>query len=194
MPVLSLKLTGGLKSGILMMLNLCDTPGPKAAIRMLIPKDFFIFPEEHSGSEVCSFLSFFSIPTAGQVVGLYSRFDVIVSVCGDTYGGGGAVLQGGCGMGTNGTTLCKCVRVHSPGCSLSDEVDARLFSLSQHLAAQQTYNHLDMSVGEALRQRTLCLEGVLSCQPHESLGEVIDRIAREQVPCTLLGTPLTQMA
>ncbi|CAO2625008.1 5'-AMP-activated protein kinase subunit gamma-3 [Lemmus lemmus] len=50
-----------------------------------------------------------------------------------------------------------------------------------HLAAQQTYNHLDMSVGEALRQRTLCLEGVLSCQPHESLGEVIDRIAREQV-------------
>ncbi|XP_004674341.1 PREDICTED: 5'-AMP-activated protein kinase subunit gamma-3 isoform X1 [Condylura cristata] len=64
---------------------------------------------------------------AGQVVGLYSRFDVI------------------------------------------------------HLAAQQTYNHLDMSVGEALRQRTLCLEGVLSCQPHESLGEVIDRIAREQV-------------
>nr|XP_020011244.1 5'-AMP-activated protein kinase subunit gamma-3 [Castor canadensis] len=64
---------------------------------------------------------------SGQVVGLYSRFDVI------------------------------------------------------HLAAQQTYNHLDMSVGEALRQRTLCLEGVLSCQPHESLGDVIDRIAREQV-------------
>ncbi|KAK2497530.1 hypothetical protein MC885_009743 [Smutsia gigantea] len=64
---------------------------------------------------------------AGQVVGLYSRFDVI------------------------------------------------------HLAARQTYNHLDISVGEALKQRTLCLEGVLSCQPHESLGEVIDRIAREQV-------------
>ncbi|KAM5229146.1 5'-AMP-activated protein kinase subunit gamma-3 [Ctenodactylus gundi] len=64
---------------------------------------------------------------SGQVVGLYSRFDVI------------------------------------------------------HLAAQKTYNHLDMSVGEALRQRTLCLEGVLSCQPHETLGEVIDRIAQEQV-------------
>ncbi|XP_002712528.1 5'-AMP-activated protein kinase subunit gamma-3 [Oryctolagus cuniculus] len=67
------------------------------------------------------------INESGQVVGLYSRFDVI------------------------------------------------------HLAAQQTYNHLDMSVGEALRQRTVCLEGVLSCQPHETLGEVIDRIAREQV-------------
>ncbi|KAF6115671.1 protein kinase AMP-activated non-catalytic subunit gamma 3 [Phyllostomus discolor] len=63
----------------------------------------------------------------GQVVGLYSRFDVI------------------------------------------------------HLAAQHTYNHLDMSVGEALRQRTLCLEGVLSCQPEEALEEVIDRIVREQV-------------
>ncbi|KAM9248573.1 5'-AMP-activated protein kinase subunit gamma-3 [Dugong dugon] len=67
------------------------------------------------------------INESGQVVGLYSRFDVI------------------------------------------------------HLAAQQTYNRLDMSVGEALRQRTLCLEGVLSCQPHESLGEVIDRIVQEQV-------------
>ncbi|KAM5267343.1 5'-AMP-activated protein kinase subunit gamma-3 isoform 2-T2 [Hipposideros larvatus] len=64
---------------------------------------------------------------AGQVVGLYSRFDVV------------------------------------------------------HLAAQQTYNHLDMSVGEALRKRTLCLEGVLSCLPEESLGEVIDRIVQEQV-------------
>lgn len=56
---------------------------------------------------------------------------------------------------------------------------------AQHLAAQHTYNHLDMSVGEALRQRTLCLEGVLSCQPKENLGEVIDRIVREQVPYAL---------
>ncbi|XP_060008067.1 5'-AMP-activated protein kinase subunit gamma-3 isoform X2 [Lagenorhynchus albirostris] len=64
---------------------------------------------------------------SGQVVGLYSRFDVI------------------------------------------------------HLAAQQTYNHLDVSVGEALRRRTLCLEKVVSCQPHETLGEVIDRIVQEQV-------------
>ncbi|ELK17199.1 5'-AMP-activated protein kinase subunit gamma-3 [Pteropus alecto] len=67
------------------------------------------------------------INETGQVVGLYSRFDVI------------------------------------------------------HLAAQQTYNHLDMSVAEALRQRTLCMEGVLSCQPEESLEEVINRIVREQV-------------
>ncbi|XP_075789071.1 5'-AMP-activated protein kinase subunit gamma-3 isoform X2 [Pelodiscus sinensis] len=67
------------------------------------------------------------VNAAGQVVGLYSRFDVI------------------------------------------------------HLAAQKTYNHLDMSVREALARRSLCLEGVLTCRPHETLGTVIDRIAKEQV-------------
>lgn len=72
--------------------------------------------------------------------------------------------------------------------------DMALASLPQHLAAQQTYNHLDMSVGEALKQRTLCLEGVLSCQPHESLGEVIDRIAREQVPRAPSYMPPARMA
>ncbi|XP_053327150.1 5'-AMP-activated protein kinase subunit gamma-3 [Spea bombifrons] len=64
---------------------------------------------------------------SGQVVGLYSRFDVI------------------------------------------------------HLAAQKVYNNLDISVGDALRLRSLCLEGVLMCYPHETLEVVIDRIVREQV-------------
>ncbi|XP_074857636.1 5'-AMP-activated protein kinase subunit gamma-3 isoform X2 [Carettochelys insculpta] len=50
-----------------------------------------------------------------------------------------------------------------------------------HLAAQKIYNHLDMSVGEALNRRTVCLEGVLTCYPHETMGDVIDRIAKEQV-------------
>ncbi|NWR50738.1 AAKG3 kinase, partial [Regulus satrapa] len=67
------------------------------------------------------------INDAGQVVGLYSRFDVI------------------------------------------------------HLAAQKTYNNLDMSVREALQQRSVCLEGVLTCYPHEPLEDIIDRIAKEQV-------------
>ncbi|NXX76501.1 AAKG3 kinase, partial [Urocolius indicus] len=67
------------------------------------------------------------INDAGQVVGLYSRFDVI------------------------------------------------------HLAAQKTYNNLDISVREALRQRSICLEGVLTCYPHESMEDVIDRMAEEQV-------------
>uniref|UniRef100_A0A8D0HDZ0 Protein kinase AMP-activated non-catalytic subunit gamma 3 n=1 Tax=Sphenodon punctatus TaxID=8508 RepID=A0A8D0HDZ0_SPHPU len=64
---------------------------------------------------------------AGEVVGLYSRFDVI------------------------------------------------------HLAAQKSYNNLDISVGESLKQRTVCLEGVLTCHPYETMEDVIDRIAKEQV-------------
>ncbi|KAL9848348.1 LOW QUALITY PROTEIN: 5'-AMP-activated protein kinase subunit gamma-3 [Geothlypis trichas] len=67
------------------------------------------------------------INDSGQVVGLYSRFDVI------------------------------------------------------HLAAQKTYNNLDISVREALRQRSVCLEGVLTCYPHEPMEDIIDRIAKEQV-------------
>lgn len=83
------------------------------------------------------------------------------------------------------------LRVRSPAEGLTHMA---LPSLPQHLAAQQTYNHLDISVGEALRQRTLCLEGVLSCQPQESLGEVIDRIAREQVPPASPSAPPTHTA
>uniref|UniRef100_A0A663N037 Protein kinase AMP-activated non-catalytic subunit gamma 3 n=1 Tax=Athene cunicularia TaxID=194338 RepID=A0A663N037_ATHCN len=47
--------------------------------------------------------------------------------------------------------------------------------------AQKTYNNLDISVREALRQRTICLEGVLTCYPHETMEDVIDRMAKEQV-------------
>ncbi|OCT61002.1 hypothetical protein XELAEV_18047028mg [Xenopus laevis] len=64
---------------------------------------------------------------SGQVVGLYSRFDVI------------------------------------------------------HLAAQKIYNNLNISVRDALRLRSLSIEGVLMCYPHESLEVVIDRIVREQI-------------
>ncbi|XP_009323137.1 PREDICTED: 5'-AMP-activated protein kinase subunit gamma-3-like [Pygoscelis adeliae] len=76
---------------------------------------------------------------AGQVVGLYSRFDVI------------------------------------------------------HLAAQKTYNNLDISVREALRQRTICLEGVLTCYPHETMEDIIDRIAKEQPPRPLPALPVMRL-
>lgn len=55
------------------------------------------------------------------------------------------------------------------------------FHHPQHLAAQKSYNNLDISVGEALKQRSVCLEGVLTCYPFETMGEIIDRIAKEQV-------------
>ncbi|XP_054826829.1 5'-AMP-activated protein kinase subunit gamma-3 [Eublepharis macularius] len=50
-----------------------------------------------------------------------------------------------------------------------------------HLAAQKSYNNLDISVGEALKQRSVCLEGVLTCHPYETMEVIIDRIAKEQV-------------
>ncbi|XP_060118439.1 5'-AMP-activated protein kinase subunit gamma-3 [Heteronotia binoei] len=50
-----------------------------------------------------------------------------------------------------------------------------------HLAAQKSYNNLDISVGEALKQRSICLEGVLTCHPYETMEDIIDRIAKEQV-------------
>ncbi|XP_040214051.1 5'-AMP-activated protein kinase subunit gamma-3 [Rana temporaria] len=90
----------------------------------------------HESSSIYSALEIFverrvsALPVvneAGQVVGLYSRFDVI------------------------------------------------------HLAAQKIYNNLDITVGEALRRRSLSLEGVLMCYPHETLETVIDRIVKEQV-------------
>ncbi|XP_007419876.1 5'-AMP-activated protein kinase subunit gamma-3 [Python bivittatus] len=50
-----------------------------------------------------------------------------------------------------------------------------------HLAAQKSYNNLDISVGEALKQRLVCIEGVLTCHPYETLEDIIDRIVKEQV-------------
>ncbi|KAH0621222.1 hypothetical protein JD844_022300, partial [Phrynosoma platyrhinos] len=50
-----------------------------------------------------------------------------------------------------------------------------------HLAAQKSYNNLDISVGEALKQRSVCLEGVLTCHSYEKMEDIIDRIAKEQV-------------
>ncbi|XP_064419932.1 5'-AMP-activated protein kinase subunit gamma-1 isoform X2 [Latimeria chalumnae] len=50
-----------------------------------------------------------------------------------------------------------------------------------NLAAQKTYNNLNISMREALLQRSQCIEGVLKCYPQETLETIIDRIAKEQV-------------
>ncbi|XP_041116402.1 5'-AMP-activated protein kinase subunit gamma-3-like [Polyodon spathula] len=50
-----------------------------------------------------------------------------------------------------------------------------------NLAAQKSYNNLDMPVKDSLHGRLHCLEGVLKCYPHETLEIIIDRIARAQV-------------
>ncbi|XP_032412493.1 5'-AMP-activated protein kinase subunit gamma-1 isoform X1 [Xiphophorus hellerii] len=50
-----------------------------------------------------------------------------------------------------------------------------------NLAAQKTYNNLDMTMEEAIRGRTCCVEGVMKCYPDESLETVIDRIVKAEV-------------
>ncbi|XP_075870086.1 5'-AMP-activated protein kinase subunit gamma-3b isoform X2 [Nelusetta ayraudi] len=50
-----------------------------------------------------------------------------------------------------------------------------------NLAAQKSYNQLNMSMREALASRACCMEGVLKCYRHETLETVIDRIAKAEV-------------
>ncbi|XP_041856919.1 5'-AMP-activated protein kinase subunit gamma-3b [Melanotaenia boesemani] len=50
-----------------------------------------------------------------------------------------------------------------------------------NLAAQKTYNHLNMTMREAVASRSCWVEGVLKCYPHETLETIIDRIAKAEV-------------
>ncbi|KAJ8255838.1 hypothetical protein COCON_G00197020 [Conger conger] len=50
-----------------------------------------------------------------------------------------------------------------------------------NLAAQKNYNHLNMTMQEAVQGRACCVEGVLKCYPYETLETIIDRIAKAEV-------------
>ncbi|XP_064185529.1 5'-AMP-activated protein kinase subunit gamma-1-like isoform X3 [Anguilla rostrata] len=50
-----------------------------------------------------------------------------------------------------------------------------------NLAAQKSYNNLDITMREALRGRVCYVEGVIKCYPHETLEVVIDRIVEAKV-------------
>ncbi|KAG7241002.1 hypothetical protein INR49_026032 [Caranx melampygus] len=50
-----------------------------------------------------------------------------------------------------------------------------------NLAAQKSYNNLDMTMQEAIRRRTCFVEGVIKCYPYESLETIIDRIVKAEV-------------
>lgn len=52
---------------------------------------------------------------------------------------------------------------------------------SQNLAAQRTYNHLDMTMEEAIRRRMGFVEGVIKCYPDETLDTIIERIVNAKV-------------
>ncbi|XP_029695519.1 5'-AMP-activated protein kinase subunit gamma-1 isoform X2 [Takifugu rubripes] len=50
-----------------------------------------------------------------------------------------------------------------------------------NLAAQRTYNHLDMTMQEAIRRRVGFVEGVIKCYPDETLDTIIERIVNAKV-------------
>uniref|UniRef100_A0A3P8S2D2 Protein kinase, AMP-activated, gamma 3a non-catalytic subunit n=1 Tax=Amphiprion percula TaxID=161767 RepID=A0A3P8S2D2_AMPPE len=50
-----------------------------------------------------------------------------------------------------------------------------------NLAAQKTYNNLDMSMQEAVRRRTCYVEGVIKCYSDETLETIICRIVTAEV-------------
>lgn len=50
-----------------------------------------------------------------------------------------------------------------------------------NLAAQKSYNDLEVEMSEALRRRTCYVEGVVKCFPHETLDTIIQRIIEKEV-------------
>lgn len=56
-----------------------------------------------------------------------------------------------------------------------------LFAPRQNLAAQKSYNNLDMTMREAIRRRPCFVEGVIKCYPDETLDTIIDRIVKAEV-------------
>ncbi|XP_061571420.1 5'-AMP-activated protein kinase subunit gamma-1 isoform X2 [Cololabis saira] len=50
-----------------------------------------------------------------------------------------------------------------------------------NLAAQKTYNNLDITMHEAVRRRSGYVEGVIKCHPDETFETIIDRIVKAEV-------------
>uniref|UniRef100_A0A3P8YNQ5 CBS domain-containing protein n=1 Tax=Esox lucius TaxID=8010 RepID=A0A3P8YNQ5_ESOLU len=50
-----------------------------------------------------------------------------------------------------------------------------------NLAAEKTYNNLDITVTQALRHRSQYFEGVMKCNRHETLETIVDRIVKAEV-------------
>lgn len=51
----------------------------------------------------------------------------------------------------------------------------------QNLAAEKTYNNLDVSVTKALQHRSHYFEGVLKCYLYETLETIINRLVEAEV-------------
>lgn len=51
----------------------------------------------------------------------------------------------------------------------------------QNLAAEKTYNNLDLTVTQALKHRSQYFEGVMKCNKLETLETIVDRIVKAEV-------------
>lgn len=63
----------------------------------------------------------------------------------------------------------------------------------KNLAAEKTYNNLDISVTQALKHRSQYFEGVMKCHKMETMETIVDRIVKAEVrvTCTFLFLSLT---
>ena len=55
------------------------------------------------------------------------------------------------------------------------------FSSNQNLAAEKTYNNLDVTIDEAMKSRRQGFEGVSTCKKTEKLSSVMARIVKAEV-------------
>lgn len=60
----------------------------------------------------------------------------------------------------------------------------------QNLAAEKTYNNLDITVTQALQHRSQYFEGVVKCSMLETLETIVDRIVKAEVSLPLVLFPL----
>ncbi|XP_015281830.1 PREDICTED: 5'-AMP-activated protein kinase subunit gamma-2 [Gekko japonicus] len=60
-------------------------------------------------------------------------------------------------------------------------VDESAFKFIMNLAAEKTYNNLDITVTQALQHRSQYFEGVVKCSKLETLETIVDRIVKAEV-------------
>lgn len=69
----------------------------------------------------------------------------------------------------------------NPGGVPESRLCPQRLSPPQNLAAEKTYNNLDVTVTRALQHRSHYFEGVLKCYKHETLETIINRLVEAEV-------------
>lgn len=66
-------------------------------------------------------------------------------------------------------------------CTLRPDLTVLFTLIKQNLAAEKTYNNLDITVTKALQHRSQYFEGVLTCHRNETLEAIINRLVEAEV-------------